>query len=74
MSIFGYINIKGNEENDIVKKLNETLKITILVSVAVLTLFYISFKIVKSDIERHQYPITLNNDNYKSKFKKYKTI
>lgn len=56
------------------KKLNETLKITILVSVAVLTLFYISFKIVKSDIERHQYPITLNNDNYKSKFKKYKTI
>ncbi|MBU5487171.1 hypothetical protein KQI77_03205 [Clostridium sp. MSJ-8] len=50
------------------KKLNETLKITILVSVAVLTLFYISFKIVKSDIERHQYPITLNNDNYKLRY------
>lgn len=50
------------------KKLNETLKITILVSVAVLTLFYISFKIVKSDIEKHQYPITLNNDNYKLRY------
>lgn len=68
MYLFEYLDVKGNKENDIVKKINETLKITILVSVSVLTLCYISFKIVKSDIEKHRYPITLNNDNYELRY------